>query len=154
MGVLYIVIPLTEECSQWLASQGVQHPDPAATNRYPTPVEMAEALARLPGYRVEVSRNAASGFWDGNVTWEADPMAAAGNMVCMNNYRSEYEPADFYISKGPIELALQIAANLVPRCGPLVVTADSDCIPVVVTADANIAALVREREERRSKLES
>jgi hypothetical protein len=150
MGVLYIVIPLTDECSEWLKLENVPHPAPAPANRYPTPAEMAEALAQLPGYRVEVFKSLERGSWYADVTWAADRMAAPGNMVCLHGYRSEHEPERFYIDKGPIELALRIAANLADRCGPLVVTADSDCIPVVVTAGANIGALVQELEVRRT----
>jgi len=152
MGVLYVVIPLTDECSEWLESEDVPHPPPAATNRYPTPAEMADALANLPGYRAEIFKSLERGSWYADVSWAADRMAAAGNMVCLHGYRSEHEPEQFYIDKGPIELALQIAANLAVRCGPLVVTADSDCVPVVVTAGADIIALVQEREDRRTKL--
>ena len=152
MGLLYIVVPLTAECSQWLTSQEVPHPSPSPMNRYPTPAEMSEALSRLPGYQVKVCKDAAGGSWYADVTWVEDPLAAPGNMVRLHNYRSEDEPEHFYIEKGPIELALQIAANLVPRCGPLVVTADSDCIPVLVTGDADIASLVQERERRLQKL--
>ena len=148
MGVLYIVIPLTDECSEWLRSENVPHPAPAPENRYPTPAEMAEALAKLSGYRAAVFKSLERGSWYADVTWAADRMAAPGSMVCLHGYRSEHEPEQFYIDKGPIELALRIAAILAARCGPLVVTADCDCIPVVVTAGADIGALVQEREAR------
>jgi hypothetical protein len=151
MGVLYIVMPLTDECSEWLTSEGVPHPAPAPTNRYPTPAEMAEALGKLPGYRAEVFKSLERGSWYADVTWAADPMAAPGNMVCLHGYRSEHEPEQFYIDKGPVELALQIASNLAASCGPLVVADDCSCVPVVVEAGADIGDLVRLREERQAK---
>jgi hypothetical protein len=44
MGILYAVVPLTDDLHEWLAEQGVSYP--SATGRYPTPNELRRAYVQ------------------------------------------------------------------------------------------------------------
>jgi hypothetical protein len=152
MGVHYMVLPLDQPCCDWLSSQKLQHPKPQATNRYPTPAELTEALEKLPGCRAKINKSLERGYWDANVEWAEDRLARPGNTVCLLKYHADDMPSDFYIEKGPMELAVQIAINLAARCGPFVVVDDSTCIPIEATADSDLVALMRDWRERVAKL--
>ena len=118
MGVLYTIAPLDEELRSWLVSEGFVGL-PSVHGRWPTPREVRDALARLPGIQVT---------WDPAATPpEADLATADGQWTALRltHHTSDETPCQLYFSKGSQDLITSAILQLAEVTGPLVIYPDT-----------------------------
>ena len=139
MGTLYTVLPLDQKCCEWLDTEGVSHPAPSDTPRYPTPREIAEVLRHLPDSTVSIHSDAPTQEW----TAQVDVAGGAWTQIRVRGFASDDVPHEFYFSKGWPEMVFTITERLARRCGTFVIVDDSSVRPVVVAAGSDPKDLIR-----------
>lgn len=135
MGISYTVLPLDAEIAAYLRQHRIAVP--ATRGRYPTPREIRDALAAMPGWFVQYASG--PGWWQAIVTdvplrEQAEQYATINGLSFSGD---EDEPLHVYFEKGSSLLNLRILERLTHRCGPLVMAADVSPVPVLVTPGAD-----------------
>jgi len=138
MGTLYTIVPLDQQCADWLDTEGVSHPPVSDTARYPTPREISEELHRLADCSVSIVCDAQTHEWSAQI----DTAAGAWAQIRIRNFTSDDLPQEFYFTNGNPEVAFLVTERLAGRCGTLVVVDDSGSQPVVVAARADPKDLI------------
>jgi hypothetical protein len=134
MGSSYVVIPLgsiaEEEYAgmrKHLAEYGLELPTDASQGRFPTQIEIEEALRSLEGYEFDFSPDAIGpdAPWDQISIFKRSP---PGNkylyqeLSLLNVSRppaDKNSPCDFYFQSGNDRLNYAILERLAHKCGPL-----------------------------------
>jgi len=142
MGVLHSVLPLDASCVEWLDSEGVAHPPPTTTSRYPTPREIAAELQQLGDYAFDLSADLSSGEWLATIV-SANSQTEAWASLRVKNYSDDDRPHEFYFPKGWPEVIFTVVERLTQHCGPLVVVDDSAVRPVIVCPNDPLQELLQ-----------
>jgi hypothetical protein len=140
MGTVYTVLLLDQKCSEWLDTEGVSHPAPSATPRYPTPREIAQVLRQLPDSTVSIHSDALTQEWTAHVA----VAGGAWTQIRVRGFSSDDVPHEFYFSKGWPETVFAITERLAQRCGTFVIVDDSSVRPIVVAAGSDPQDLIRQ----------
>jgi hypothetical protein len=144
MGVLYIIMPLTQEVADDVRRQGVHVPRANIAVRNPTVREIRAVCNALPGVvsRLHTSPDGDRMYWDlrgpdgtGNRdTWTE--MSVSGFTG------DDDEPVSVAFEKGWPSLILVVTHGLAATCGPLVVYPDTGDPPVVVEPSSVVQQLL------------
>jgi hypothetical protein len=125
MGAIYIIQPLTQECTDWLDSEGI--PYPAVENpRFPTSDELWGVLEGLEGFTV-----GGEGMDCGYIA-SSDPNHSDW-WTYLNTRDSDDDSCPFTFSKGAVEVVFIVVEKVAAICGALVVVDAAGSCPVVVS---------------------
>src|SRR5436190_9496072 len=103
MGVLYIITPLTDEVTDWLAESGVSFREDTAS-RLPLLSEIRDVLDSLAGFSVEYTDNGIGSSWQAMVSTTADPESSEWTMMNISHRKDPAEPQEIWFEKGFPEL--------------------------------------------------
>jgi hypothetical protein len=146
MGVSYRVEPLSREAAARLRSRGLAVPD--GRGRNPTPAELRQALAELPGrytFRLRPGgRPPAGGEWHVDITTRRHPADGPWAWLRVDGYLGENQPVCLGELRGSPRVVLGCLLRLAARTGPLVLACDADegGGPVVVAAGSDLNQLL------------
>ncbi len=131
--ILYDVVTLSD-CMQdpgtmdWLAHLDLPLPDTMPSGRYPTSVEIKEALEAIPG--VKVSYFISNKVWEAVIRSRKDVSWA--NLIIKNYDGNPHSAHHFCFPAGWDEIIILATSHLVKRCGPLVLLPGSGDLPQLV----------------------
>lgn len=132
MRIMWGVWPLDGDMTSYLDDLGIEYP--TGQSRFPTGLEIQEALREFQGYEVEINDNGLSGTWQAIITRsgvEEEPEWALLNISC---YTGDDQPQKLIFDKGHEDLIIRVLRLLTPKCGPLVLIADAGGEPQVIAA--------------------
>jgi hypothetical protein len=152
MSVLYSIVPFVEEYYsefvEYLADFGIEIPT-GTKSRYPTPLEIRQALDEMPEYTKRYSISHMS--WDVDIYetafYDQELRRSRGKYASINSVGpapDETIPLHIYFHGGTDEVNLEIVMRLTKFTGPLVLMAESDAIPVLVTHGDNVSDLMQQ----------
>ncbi|QOV88042.1 hypothetical protein [Humisphaera borealis] len=148
MGVIYLIIPLTESVAEDVRGQGLTVPHTRSDARNPTFREIRAACESLPGMRGEF-RPSANGKWQHANLRGPDGLGNADTWteLSVSGYDGrDDQPLSVGFSKGWPSLILVVVRELAKACGPLVVYPDTGDAPVVVEAESSVEVLLKSWE--------
>ena len=131
MGVLYTVMPPSQEVADWLDESGL-HVSVDTSSRSPTISEIRETLNSLEGFAVEYTDNGIGSSWQAMVTTIADPESGGWTLLNITRRAKPEESQEIWFEKGHPELIVEIVSRLSMRCGTLIVIPDTGCPPLVI----------------------
>jgi hypothetical protein len=132
MGVLYIVMPPTQEVADWLHESGIAL-SVVSPSRSPNIFEIRETLDSLEGFLVEYSDNGIGHSWQAMITSIGDPESGGWTLMNISSLGEPEQPQEIWFEKGHPELIVEIVSRLSARCGTLVVIPDTGCPPLVIS---------------------
>jgi hypothetical protein len=127
MGVIYSIIPINDECREWLRSEEIQNV-PLDDGRAPTPLEIRRSIESLGGVEAAWS----PGSENFGPSAELIGPGEWRTTLRLKNYTGENEPCQLYFSKGWPELVVLVVQAISEITGPFVIYPDTaDDIEVV-----------------------
>jgi hypothetical protein len=132
MGVLYTVMPPTQEVSDWLHELGVAL-GADMSPRGPNLFEIRETLDSLEGFAVEYNDNGIGSPWQAMITSIGDPEFGGWTLMNISSRGDPERPQEICFEKGHPELIVEIVSRLSALCGTLVVIPDTGCLPLVIS---------------------
>ena len=133
MGILWTVWPLDQKMVEWLDKLGIEHH--TDTSRFPTGLEIKDALSKLEGYDIDITANGDGGPFHAFISKRSHDEWA---LLIVDEYRDHAEQK-LWFEKGDEKLILRILKLLTPLCGPLALIADVGGDPIVVSRDGDLS---------------
>jgi hypothetical protein len=133
VGVLYTVLPLTDDIRQWLRESG-ECDMPEGDGRHPTPAEVRKVISEMPGVIVEYywAPPPHAHAWQALVFTPIGPDEGPWTLANFSSFESEDEPSELSFEKGWPQLIIEILVRATRHCGPLVLIADTGDAPLVI----------------------
>jgi hypothetical protein len=132
MGVLYTVMPPSQEVADWLHELGIAV-SVDTSSRGPNISEIRETLDSLEGFSVEYTDNGIGSTWQAMITSIGDPDSGGWTLLNISSRAEPGEPQEIWFEKGHPELIVEILSRLSMRCGTFVVIPDTGCPPLVIS---------------------
>lgn len=132
MGVLYIVIPLTQDVAGWLHESGTPR-RMGSPSRGANLLEIRETLDSLEGFSVEINDGGIGGRWQAMITSIRSPESGGWTLMNITKRGETEQPQEIWFEKGCPGLIVDIVCRLSARCGTLVVITDTGCAPLVIS---------------------
>jgi hypothetical protein len=132
MGVLYTVMPPSQEVADWLHESGIAV-SVDTSSRGPNISEIRETLDSLEGFSVEYTDNGIGSTWQAMITSIGDPDSGGWTLLNISSRAEPGEPQEIWFEKGHPELIVEILSRLSMRCGTFVVIPDTGCPPLVIS---------------------
>lgn len=152
MGMLFIPLPLNNAILgnpsrvDWLARYGIELPPDYSQGRWPTAVELRQALDSIDGY--DTTYYVGEADFSAMVLPLIDGEPQRGQVLegplatihVLQFDGDESKPLEFYLPKGWPELHLLILKHVAASCGPYIIYADDVDAPVMIDADTDLDA--------------
>lgn len=139
MGVLYSVMPCTEEMAQWC--QDFEVIIPIGAGRHPTPAELRRVVQHMSGVTADVQLRG-SGQLDSIGLHTRDQNGELSTTIRLYDVVNEATPVRIGFAKGDEALILATVIALTALTGPLVIFEDSSVVPLLVSATDTVPALL------------
>ena len=138
MGVLYTVLPLSEDVSAWLDEIGVPYAYGPVPSRNPTVRELRDALSSMPEVRVQFDEPVVGRAWGALLDVVSSAEAGLWTQLNVLSYQGDDQPHEFHFEKGWPQLILRALKCISAVTGPLVLIPDTGSDPLVVSADLDV----------------
>jgi hypothetical protein len=122
MAVMWIVDPFDADAQQRIAERCTKAEYPTSGNRLPTIAEIRKALSSMEEFEFRDGGEPREGRWE---AWVDDSYTST-ELSLSGVTTASSAPKSFILHKGSVELVADILERLVPCCGHLIVTNDSD----------------------------
>ena len=131
MGVLYIVVPLTDEVTGWLEKLGINYPN-QCSSRNPFGSEIVSTLDGLTQLSIEYSGEAIGSNWQATVCSKQDPARGPWTLLNIRSFKEFDAENEICFEKGHPNLIVEILHRLTQSTGPLVLVPDTGEDPLVI----------------------
>ena len=132
MGNMWIVWPLDEQMTNYLDSLDIDYPK--VHSRFPTGLEIKDALSELSGYDIEITDNGLSATWQAMIIQSGTHPEPEWALLNISRYTGDSLEQELIFEKGYETLITHVLRLLVPKCGPLALICDAGGEPEVIVA--------------------
>ena len=130
MGILWTVWPLDDEMKSWLDEIEVEYPDKAS--RFPTGLEIKNALTTLSEYDIKITDNGPGASWQAFIVHKQGGEKGPWTLLNVTKYSGDNEQQKLWFEKGWEELIELVLKKLSVSCGPLVLIPDTGGDPIII----------------------